>query len=314
MFLSSNSLSSSIPSSLWSLENQLFLNLSSNSLEGNLHANMRALKLLQSIDLFGNRISGKIPTVLGDFQSLSVLNLSKNSFSGAIPKQLGDLITLDYLDLSHNNLSGEIPKSLVALTHLHYLNLSFNKLSGEIPRQGLFANFTAASFVENEALCEQPIFQVPTCKNHSTSKPKAKFLLKFILPVFSSTSILIVVILIMMRRQKNNVKRQNTILDVVPAVEHRMISYQELRRATNDFSEANILGVGSFGSVFKGILFEGTLVAVKVLNLQLEGAFKSFDVECKVLAWVKVISSCSNPELRALVLQYMPNGSLEKWL
>ena len=320
MSLGSNSLSSSIPSSLWSLENLLFLNLSANSLEGNLHANMRALKMLQSMDLSGNRISGKIPTVLGDFQSLSVLNLSKNSFSGAIPEQLGDLITLDYLDLSHNNLSGEIPKSLVALSHLHYLNLSFNKLSGEIPRQGPFANFTAASFVENEALCGQPIFQVPTCKNHSTGKPKAKFLMKFILPVFAFTSILIVVILIMMRRQKNNVKTQNTILDVVPTVEHRLISYQELRRATNDFSEANILGVGSFGSVFKGILYEGTLVAVKVLNLQLEGAFKSFDAECKVLArvrhrnLVKVISSCSNPELRALVLQYMPNGSLEKWL
>ena len=320
MSLGSNSLSSSIPSSLWSLENLLFLNLSVNSLEGNLHANMRALKMLQSMDLSGNRISGKIPTVLGDFQSLSVLNLSKNSFSGAIPEQLGDLITLDYLDLSHNNLSGEIPKSLVALSHLHYLNLSFNKLSGEIPRQGPFANFTAAYFVENEALCGQPIFQVPTCKNHSTGKPKAKFLMKFILSVFAFTSILIVVILIMMRRQKNNVKTQNTILDVVPTVEHRLISYQELCRATNDFSEANILGVGSFGSVFKGILSEGTLVAVKVLNLQLEGAFKSFVAECKVLArvrhrnLVKVISSCSNPELRALVLQYMSNGSLEKWL
>ena len=319
MFLSSNQLSSSIPSSLWSLENLLFLNLSFNSLEGNLHANMRALKMLQSMDLSGNRISGKIPAILGDFQSLSVLNLFKNSFSGAIPKQLGDLITLDYLDLSHNNLSGEIPKTLVALSHLHYLNLSFNKLCGEIPRQGPFANFTAACFIENEALCGQPIFQVPPCKNHSIGKPKAKFLLKFIIPVFAFTSILIVVILIMMKRRKNNEKTHNTI-DVVPVVEHRLISYQELRHATNDFSEANILGVGSFGSVFKGIIYEGTIVAVKVLNLQLEGAFKSFDAECKVLArvrhrnLVKVISSCSNLELRALVLQYMPNGSLEKWL
>ena len=129
--------------------------------------------MLQSIDLSGNRISGKIPAILGGFQSLSVLNLSNNSFSGAIPEQLGELIILDYMDLSHNNLYGEIPKSLVALSHLHYLNLSFNKLSGEIPRQGPFANFTATSFFENEALCGQPIFQVPPCKNHSTGKPKA---------------------------------------------------------------------------------------------------------------------------------------------
>ena len=112
----------------------------------------------------------------------------------------------------------------------------------------------------------------------------------------------------MMKHQKNNVKTHNTI-DVVLAVEHRPISYQELCYPTNDFSEANILGVGSFGSVFKGILFKGKIVVVKVLNLQLEGAFKSFDVECKVLArvrhrnLVKVISSCSSPKLRALILQ-----------
>ena len=61
-------------------------------------------------------------------------------------------------------------------------------------------------------------------------------------------------------------KTPNTI-DVVPAIEHRLISYQELRHATNDFSEANILGVGSFGSFFKGMLSKGTLIAVKVLNL-----------------------------------------------
>ena len=83
--------------------------------------------------------------------------------------------------------------------------------------------------------------------------------MKFIFQVFAFTSILIVVVLIMMKRPKNNVKTHNTI-DVVPVVENRLISYQELRHATNDFSEANILGVGSFGFAFKGVLSKGTLL------------------------------------------------------
>ncbi|RVW75955.1 putative LRR receptor-like serine/threonine-protein kinase [Vitis vinifera] len=320
LLLNSNSLSLSIPPSLSNLENLLSLNLSSNSLGGSLHGNMRVLKMLQRIDLSWNKFSGNLPTILGGFQSLSSLNLSHNSFWGPIPESFRELITLDYMDLSHNNISGPIPKSMVALSHLQYLNLSFNKLSGEIPSGGPFANFTAASFVENEALCGLPIFQVPPCGSHSNQESKAKFILKFILPAIALMSIAIaVIVIILIKYQKSNVETPNTI-NVLPSAEHRLISYQELRHATNDFSEDNILRVGSFGSVFKGVLFDGTTVAVKLLNLHLEGAFKSFDAECKVLArvrhrnLVRVISSCSNPELRAVVLQYMPNGSLEKWL
>ncbi|MBA0561675.1 hypothetical protein Golob_018478 [Gossypium lobatum] len=77
----------------------------------------------------------------------------------------------------------------------------------------------------------------------------------------------------------------------------RQISYQELRQATNGFCVSNLLGAGCFGSVYQGTLSEGLNVAIEVFNLELEGAFKSFEVECE-----------------ALVLEFMPDGSLEKWL
>ncbi|KAL2486539.1 Leucine-rich repeat protein kinase family protein [Abeliophyllum distichum] len=62
------------------------------------------------------------------------------------------------------------------------------------------------------------------------------------------------------------------------------------------------------------------IAAIKVFNLDLEGANKSFDTECHILCnirhrnLVKVITSCSNLDLKSLVLEYMPNGNLNKWL
>ncbi|XP_044460666.1 probable LRR receptor-like serine/threonine-protein kinase At3g47570 [Mangifera indica] len=100
-----------------------------------------------------------------------------------------------------------------------------------------------------------------------------------------------------------------------------------LHNATNGFSSTNLIGVGSFGSVFKGILDDegGTIVAIKVLNLQNPRASKSFMSECKALRnirhrnLVKVITSCSSidcqgNDFKALVYEYMSNGSLEKLL
>ncbi|KAM3762410.1 hypothetical protein ACB098_01G343200 [Castanea mollissima] len=307
--VSYNALTSSIPLNLWSLQNL-----------GNLSLSMKKLPTLVAMDLSYNQITGNIPNIIGTFESLSSLNMSKNSFQGNIPQSFGELRGMDQLDLSNNNLSGAIPKSLETLPYLKYLNLSFNKLSGEIPSTGRFANFTAESFLGNEALCGNPIFGVLPCTSPTSLGSRVKqVLLKYIVPAIAS--IIIFAALVIMRRRHPQCNMQIPGLPItLPRVDHRMISYQEISRGTNNFCESNLLGIGGFGSVFKGILSDGTIIAVKVLNLQLEGAFKSFDTECKVLRairhrnLVKVISTCSNLEFRALVLQYMSNGSLEKWL
>ncbi|KAM3394419.1 hypothetical protein P3S68_003421 [Capsicum galapagoense] len=115
-------------------------------------------------------------------------------------------------------------------------------------------------------------------------------------------------------------KRAPQQADSLSTKKRKRISYYEQLQATYDLSESNLIGSGSFGSIYKGILKSGTAVAVKVFNLQLDAVFKSFDTECEVLHslhhrnHVKVINSCSNLDFKALVLEYMPRGSLEKYL
>jgi len=61
---------------------------------------------------------------------------------------------------------------------------------------------------------------------------------------------------------------------ILQKLENKRISFQELHIATRGFT--NLFGSSSFGSVYKGILSDGTLVPVKVLQLQNDQGEKSF--------------------------------------
>ncbi|XP_028059948.1 LRR receptor-like serine/threonine-protein kinase EFR [Camellia sinensis] len=315
VYLESNNLNSTIPLTLWSLRDLLGLNLSSNSLTGYIPLDIGNLRVITEIDLSWNQLSGDIPSTIGGAQALVTLSLAHNKLQGPIPQSLGKLINLEFLDLSHNNLSRDIPQSLEALKYLQYLNLSFNNLQGEIPTGGHFANFTAESFMQNSGLCGAPRLQVPPCKTIHKSR-KSLDLLKYILP--SIAFAILVAAFVWIRCRKVNMALPIQVDSMIHS--WRRFSYQELVRATNAFSESNLLGTGSFGSVYKGILLDGMSVAIKVFNLQTEGSFKSFDTECEVMCNIrhrnllKIISSCSITNFKALIFEYMPNGSLQKWL
>ncbi|GAA0184888.1 hypothetical protein LIER_32176 [Lithospermum erythrorhizon] len=316
--LSDNLLGSSIPLSFWSLRDLLVLSISMNNFSGSLPLEVGKLDGLALMDLSSNRFSGNVPTTLGDLISLQGLLLGNNRFQGSIPESLGNMFGLEVLDLSNNDLNGEIPMSLQNLSYLKIFNVSFNKLVGEIPSEGPFLRFDANYFTSNEALCGNPRFNVAPCVSHSAKGSKRKKILFWILVPIGIVSTIVMltmaVVLLKCKRPKQHPAEENIVLPL------RRISYQELFQATSSFNSSNLLGMGSFGSVYKGVLNDGTTFAVKVFNLQVHGAFKSFEVECEALRnlrhrnLTKVITSCSNPDFKALVLEYMPNGSLEKWL
>nr|XP_016506701.1 PREDICTED: probable LRR receptor-like serine/threonine-protein kinase At3g47570 [Nicotiana tabacum] len=320
LYLANNRLYSRLPASLGSLQDLIEFNVSSNLFSGQIPLEIGNLKAATLIDLSKNDFSGEIPNILGYLDKLIKLSLAHNRLDGPIPDSFGKMLALEYLDLCNNNLSGEIPKSLEALVYLKYLNFSFNKLSGEIPTGGPFAKFTSQSFLSNNALCGDSKFHVSPCVIKSTKRSKRK---KTILVLYVPLGVgllflalALAYVFLRLRKKKKNAGQA----DVSLVKGHERISYYELEQATEGFGESNLIANGSFSMVYKGILKDGTLLAAKVFNVQLEGAFKSFDTECEMLRnlrhrnLTKVITSCSNPNFKALVLEYMPNGTLDKWL
>ncbi|XP_019176910.1 PREDICTED: receptor kinase-like protein Xa21 [Ipomoea nil] len=313
----SNLLSSRIPSSLCSLRDLLTLDLSSNFLDGFLPVEVEGFKALYFLNISHNEISGNIPVTIGELQNLESLSLANNRLEGSIPKQISQIISLELLDLSLNRLSGSIPVSLKRLAYLKYFNVSFNELSGEIPSGGCFKNLTSASFLFNEELCGIPKFHVPPCHFAHHSKIKTGLLITVAsLGAALIITILIIAIILTRQRKKHDVP---SVMNIYIPFDEIRISYFELARATSGFSQSNLIGSGSFGSVYKGILNNGMPIAVKVFN-QSERALRSFDVECEVLRnlrhrnLTKVNTCCFSDNYQALVLEYMSNGSLDQWL
>ncbi|KAJ7004373.1 LRR receptor-like serine/threonine-protein kinase [Populus alba x Populus x berolinensis] len=310
--LSSNNFTSTIPLSLGNLAGILVLNLSSNFLSGSLPLVFRQLMVAVEIDLSRNQLSGQIPNSTWDLKNLAYLSLATNRLQGPIPGSLSFAVSLEFLDLSHNSLSGLIPKSLETLLHLKYFNVSFNVLQGEIPSEGPFRKFSAQSYVMNNGLCGSPRLHVPPCKTYALrgSTVTLVFLLELILPLIAATMAALF-IFIWLRCPNKNVR---------PNLVNTRFTYRDLEKATDRFGEGNLLGRGSFGSVYKGTLRDGKIVAIKVFDAENEVCCRSFEVEREVMCnachpnIITIFCSSNAVNFKALVIEYMVNGSLDKWL
>ncbi|PHT28234.1 hypothetical protein CQW23_32171 [Capsicum baccatum] len=301
------------------------LDLTQNQFSGFLTNCLGNVTSLGEIYLGSNILSSNIPPSLGNLKDLVVLDLSSNNMVGSLSPEIGNLKAATLIDMSMNQFSNEIPREIGGLQNLVNLSLRHNKLQGAIPDTvsnmvgGPFKNLSSQFFTDNEALCGSSRFSVPSCPTSSKHKSNRKKLLvpyPFLALAILFVPIIFVFVWIRYKRGKRAPQQD----DSLSTKKRERIPYYELLQPRDDLSDGNLIGSGRFCSVYKGILNNGIFIVVKVFNLQQDEAFKSFDTECEVLHSlrhrnrVKVITSCSNLDFKALVLEYMPNGSLEKYL
>ena len=209
------------------------------------------------------------------------------------------------------------------MNSLQELNISFNDFEGPIPSSGIFGDASRVSLQGNYRLCANtPGSSLPLCSELGSEGKNKSVVLKKVIPITVSAVVILLLCLVvtLVRRKKEEPNLQPSSLHI------ENIRYEDIAKATNGFSPVNMVGLGSFGAVYRGILpFEDDPVAIKVFNLRKYAAPKSFIAECEALRntrhrnLVKVITLCSTvdptgSDFKALIFRYMPNGSLERWL
>ncbi|KAL2253184.1 UNVERIFIED_CONTAM: Receptor-like protein kinase HSL1 [Sesamum indicum] len=321
LILSENNFSGVLPEEIGFLDSLMEFSGNDNKFSGSLPGSMVNLGQLVKLDLHSNAFSGGVPPGIHSWKKLNELNLANNEFSGEIPGEIGELAVLNYLDLSGNRFSGKIPAGLQNLK-LNRLNLSYNHLAGDIPplyAKGMYKD----SFLGNPGLCGDI---EGLCDGKGSKNGGYVWFLKSIFVLAGFVLIAGVVWFYMKYRKFREVKQ------TLDRSKWTLMSFHKLGFSEAEILDAldedNVIGSGASGKVYKVVLSNGEVVAVKKLwgkskladessdlekcNYQDDG----FDAEVETLGKirhkniVKLWCCCTTRDSKLLVYEYMPNGSL----
>ncbi|BAF08482.1 LRR receptor kinase SERK2-like [Oryza sativa Japonica Group] len=302
--------------------NVIQVTLAARGFAGVLSPRIGELKYLTVLSLAGNRISGGIPEQFGNLSSLTSLDLEDNLLVGEIPASLGQLSKLQLLILSDNNFNGSIPDSLAKISSLTDIRLAYNNLSGQIP--GPLFQVARYNFSGNHLNCGTN-FPHSCSTNMSYQSGSHSSKIGIVLGTVGGViGLLIVAALFLFCKGRRKSHLREVFVDVAGEDDRRIafgqlkrFAWRELQIATDNFSERNVLGQGGFGKVYKGVLPDGTKIAVKRLtDYESPGGEAAFLREVELISvavhrnLLKLIGFCTTQTERLLVYPFMQNLSV----
>ncbi|KAH8971038.1 hypothetical protein BDL97_02G121800 [Sphagnum fallax] len=266
--LSDNQFNGSISPSIWSIIPKLnVLNLSNNKLHGKLPT-MKDLQYcpnsLKSLNLGGNKLTGLFPSNLFNCSfMLQEVNFDNNNFYGVLDLQINLTKHLVF-----GTLISMVNNSIIQLNPSWESGIYSPVLLGGNPCCSIVTSENPTANQQNNCRYNSSTIQIVLYQpfdSHELHK-KLAWILSTILPSFIFLSGIIFIIIYWKYHKNMLAFREIQKEFAKQQVQPILYSYNVLKVATKDFHPSNKLGEGGFGAVYKGILFDGTHVAVKLLN------------------------------------------------
>ncbi|KAJ6429362.1 hypothetical protein OIU84_020901 [Salix udensis] len=276
----------------------LNIRLTDLGLKGQFPVGIQKCTSLTGLDLSHNKLSGSIPENISKILPYVVtFDLSFNNFSGGIPRDLANCSFLNELKLDNNRLTGNIPLEFGLLDRIKTFTVTNNLLSGPIP---IFTHndIPAESFANNLDLCGKILKPCPGVQRKSHVGVIAAAAAGGI----TFTSIIVGIFLYYMSRGVAKRKADDPegnrwaksirgTKDIKVSMFEKSVSkmrLSDLMKATNDFSNINIIGAGRTGPMYKAVFSEGRFLMVKRLQ-------DSQHLEKEFVSEMNTLGKCKTP-------------------
>ncbi|KAM1702919.1 hypothetical protein ACFX1Q_028226 [Malus domestica] len=302
---------------------------------------------LQRLDISLNQFVGPFSPSWLSLPSINYLDIAGNKFTGVLSKNMSCNAELAFVNLSSNLLAGDLPTCLKnrgsksssvvvlysgnCLTNVdqkqpqHPSNLCHNEaLAVEIPPSG---DEKRKSLHDNKQVASRAVAGiVGAAAIVALAFMAVKWLYGKQLPVKSPRTRLI-------RDSASTVNTAKLLSDAkyisetmklgasIPA--YRTFSLEELKEATNDFDDSTLLGEGKHGQMYRGMLTNGTLVAIRGLKMRKRQAPQVYTHHLELISklrhshLVSALGHCleyhpddSGISRIFLVFEFVPNGTL----
>ncbi|XP_006645416.1 probable LRR receptor-like serine/threonine-protein kinase At1g06840 [Oryza brachyantha] len=247
-------------------------------------------------------------------------------YEGQFQQYLSSGLSLSLYQLEVSNFMWEEGPRLAMHLKLFPNRTAFFNKSEVLRLRGMFTGWLIGDsdiFGPYELLNFNPGWYNEMLPDRTKSSLSTGAIVGIVVATFAAAAFLssLITLVILRRRSRYSSSKKRSAKRIPMKIDGvKDFSFEELSHGTNDFSDSALIGQGGYGKVYRGILSDGAIVAIKRAQQgSLQGS-KEFFTEIELLSrlhhrnLVSLLGYCDEEDEQMLVYEFMPNGTLRDHL